>query len=95
MSKRLLVVNAGNSGKRFIFEELFRLGYSVTVLNGTKSDSIAPWVRDWIISDTTNHEECLSSVGTYLRKEHMDGIITYWEDDVLLTSRLTDIFGFP
>lgn len=95
MSKRLLVVNAGNSGKRFIFEELFRLGYSVTVLNGAKEDSIGPWVRDWIISDTTNYEACLSSVEAHLRKESVDGIMTYWEDDVLLTSRLTDVFEFP
>ena len=56
----------------------------------------ASYADDWILADTNNHTECIQKVSQYLNskpKKNFDGILTFWEENVLLTAVLTDKFN--
>jgi D-alanine-D-alanine ligase len=91
--KTLLVVNTGSTKKRFIFQRLKKLGLKVVVVNKEKNWAI-PYVADWILVDTTQHQEVIKKVGAYLKKHHIDGVITFWDDDIQLAAKICDKFGF-
>lgn len=93
--KTILLVNTGSIKKRFIIQKLKKMGLKVVVLNKEKNWA-SPYVDRWIIADTTNHNESIQEVGKFLtnNKYKIDGIITFWEDDVLLTSKLADKYNF-
>ncbi len=94
-NKTILVVNSGPIKKRFILQKLKKLGLRVIMLNKEKNWA-QPYVDYWIIADTTNHREAISAVDNFLsanRQLKLDGVITFWEDDVLLTSRIADKFN--
>lgn len=88
------MVNAGNEGKHFIVEQLHALGYAVAVLNAVKVERLLPFVEDWILADTTDVRASHEAVGTYLASTRVDGIVTFWEDDVLLCAGLVSAFGY-
>src|SRR3989344_3457482 len=93
--KTILVVNTGWAGKRFIFQKMKKLGLTVVVLNKEKNWA-EPYVDHWIFADTTNHTESIQAVRTFVKTNphiQLDGIITFWEDDVLITSKLVDRFN--
>jgi D-alanine-D-alanine ligase len=93
--KTLLVVNTGPIKKKFIFQKLKKLGLSIIVLNKEKNWAVN-YVDEWILADTYNHNESIQSIEQFLinnRKIKIDGAITFWEDDVLLTSKITDKFN--
>ncbi len=95
-NKTILVVNTGPIKKRFIFQKLKKLGLKVVVLNKEKNWAQA-YVDYWILADTTNHRESINAIENFLsgnRTVKIDGVITFWEDDVLLTSRIVDKFDF-
>ncbi|PIR63205.1 MAG: hypothetical protein CO156_04410 [Candidatus Pacebacteria bacterium CG_4_9_14_3_um_filter_40_12] len=90
--KRLLVVNTGNLLKKFIFKRLKELDVSIVVLNCEKNWADS-YVDDWILADTTDHAASLAAVKAYAAKNTIDGVITFWEDDVLLTSKIATAQG--
>ncbi len=96
----LLLVNTGSQKKRFILQRLAKLNLFLVVLNAEKNWADL-YVDDWIMANTGNHSESLRAVKDYVRQHperRPDGILTFWEDDVLLTSKLTDEFkttGIP
>lgn len=95
-NKTLLVVNTGPIKKRFILQKLKKLGLKVVVLNKDKNWA-TPYVDYWILADTTNHRESMSAIENFInanREVKIDGVVTFWEDDVLLTSRISDKFNF-
>ncbi len=95
-NKTILLVNTGYIKKRFILQRLKKLGLTTVVLHREKNWA-APYVDHWIIADTYNHEVALRSVENFLvhnPKVKIDGVITFWEDDVLLTAKIVDKFGF-
>ncbi|MDO8609984.1 MAG: ATP-grasp domain-containing protein [bacterium] len=95
-NKIILLVNTGSIKKRFILQKLKKLGLKVVVLHKDKNWA-QPYVDYWIIADTTSHRECISAIENFLstnRGIKIDGIITFWEDDVLLVSRIVDKFDF-
>jgi D-alanine-D-alanine ligase len=93
--KRLLVVNTGNRKKRFTLKRLRDLGCELLVLNATENWGSA-YAAHWILADTNDHSAALRAVKDFFT-EHPDlgpdGVITFWEDDVLLTSRIRDRLG--
>ncbi len=94
--KTLLVVNTGFSKKRFIFQKLKKLGLTIVVLNKEKNWA-QPYVDHWILADTTNHKESLAALEKYSSvptNPKINGAVTFWEDDVLLTSKISDKFNF-
>ena len=92
----LLVVNTGTNKKRFILQRLKELGLHLIFLNSRKNWA-KPYASHWILADTYNHAESLSAVEQFIQQNpgtRPDGVITFWEDDVLLASRICDRFGF-
>ncbi|OGY41210.1 MAG: hypothetical protein A2Y82_02130, partial [Candidatus Buchananbacteria bacterium RBG_13_36_9] len=94
--KTILVVNTGTIKKRFIFQKLKKLGLKVVCLNKEKNWA-ASHVDYWIVADTTNQSECISALKEFIANNpevKINGAITFWEDDVLLTSKIIDKFNF-
>lgn len=93
--RNLLVVNTGNRKKRFTLKRLHELGCRLIVLNASVNWA-KPYVDHWILADTMDHSAALQAVQDFFDqnpKLQPDGVITFWEDDVLLTSRIRDRFG--
>jgi len=96
LGKTILLVNTGSVKKRFILQKIKSLGVKLVVLNKEINWAQA-YVDHWIIADTTNHSESLSQVGKFIKEHpeiHLDGVLTFWEDDVLLTSKIVAKFNF-
>jgi len=94
--RTILVVNTGSLKKRFILQRLKKLGLTVVVLNKEKNWA-SPYVDHWILADTFNHSESIQQVDRFISENgyiKIDGAVTFWEDDVLLTSKIADKFGF-
>jgi len=98
--KTILVVNTGSLKKKYILKKLKKLGLTVIVLNKEKNWA-ANYVDHWILADNNNHGQALEALETFLAanpKIKIDGVITFWEDDVLLTSKISDrlsLIGIP
>ena len=94
--KTLLLVNTGSQKKKFIIQKLKKLGMIVVVMNAKKNWA-EPYADYWILTDMSNHDGAIKAVHTFA-KEHpevkIDGALTFWEDDVLLTAKIIDEFGF-
>jgi D-alanine-D-alanine ligase len=94
--KTILLINTGSLKKRFILQKLKKLGLRVVVLHKEKNWA-QPYVDHWILADTNDHQESISAVANFLKKNpnvRVDGALTFWEDDVLLASRITDKFNW-
>jgi len=94
--RTILLVNTGSLKKKFILQRLSRLGVKIVVLNKEKNWA-EPYVDKWILADTSNHSESIRAVSDFIAKHprcKIEGVVTFWEDDVLLTSKLVDKFGF-
>jgi len=94
-NKTILLVNTGSTHKRHVLKRLKQLELKVIALNKERNWA-QPYVDEWVIADNSNHNEALTALDTFL-KEHpeikLDGALTFWEDDVLLTSKITDKYG--
>lgn len=94
--KNILLVNTASSKKRFIIRRLSKLGLNITCLH-SEVNWAQPYVDQWIIADTYNHNESIEAVEKFLKTNKkitkFDGILTFWEDDVLLTSKLVDKYN--
>jgi len=92
----ILLVNTGTHKKRFIIHKLKEMGISIIVLNKEKNWAQS-YVDSWILADTTNHRESLTAVEKFITSNphlKIEGAMTFWEDDVLLTSKIIDRFNF-
>jgi len=95
-NRTILVVNTGSIKKRFVLQKLKKLGLKVVMINKEKNWAQA-YVDHWILADTTNHREVISVLENFLKTTpyvKIDGAITFWEDDVLLTAKIVDKFNF-
>ncbi len=94
--KTILLVNTGSIKKRFILQQLKKLGIKIVVLNKEKNWAQS-YIDQWILTDTGNFKDSIQAIREYL-KQHpetkIDGTMTFWEDDVLLTAKITDTFNF-
>lgn len=94
--RTILVVNTGSAKKKFILQKLKKLGLTIVVLNREKNWAQL-YVDQWILADTFNHKESLRAVEAFIKNNpqiKIDGVVTFWEDDVLLTSKIVDKFDF-
>jgi D-alanine-D-alanine ligase len=93
--KHLLVVNTGSRKKRFTLRRLRDLGCELIVLNASENWAGA-YASHWILADTNDHTVSLRAVRDFFARNPdlgPDGVITFWEDDVLLASRIRDRLG--
>lgn len=92
--KKLLVVNSGWPRKEFILKRIQEFGCSIILLH-REENWARPYIDDLILADTNNHEESLEAVKKYAEHHPLDGVVTFWEDDVLLTAKIVDMLGLP
>lgn len=95
--KRIILVGAGYPGKRFFFEKAKELGIRITLVDKPES-----WAKDlveeFIPVDTTAAETAVAAARKKIWRSarwrgSYDGITTFWEDDVVLTARLSQELG--
>ncbi|MCX6790616.1 MAG: ATP-grasp domain-containing protein [Candidatus Gribaldobacteria bacterium] len=95
--KTILVVNTTSwgSSEKFIFKTLKKMGLNIVCLNKEKNWA-EPYVDEWIIADNTNHVEAIQAVKDFISQNprKIDGVLTFLEDEVLLTSKIVEKFNF-
>ncbi len=94
--KTICVVNTGSQKKKFVLQRLKKIGFTTVVINSEKNWA-DPYVDHWIIANTANHTESITAFRNFVKSHpsvHIDGVMTVWEDDVLLTSKIVEQFGF-
>ncbi|OGR46385.1 MAG: hypothetical protein A2X40_03145 [Elusimicrobia bacterium GWC2_65_9] len=97
--KRIVIVGAGYEGKRFIFEKAKDLGVQIVLVD--KPDTFAKnLVSEMIASDNSRPEEALAKTRKKLlasarKNGKIDGLTTFWEDDVPLAAGLAEAMGLP
>ncbi len=92
--KRILLINTGYEKKKFILQRIKKLGYELFVMQQNKPLWAQKYVDKWILTDNNNHEQALKDVTIFFKENPVDGVITFWEDDILLTSKIVSEFGF-
>lgn len=93
--KTIILVNTGSQKKKFTIQRLKKLGLTVVALNKEKNWAVN-YVDHWILADTSNHTEAMLRVDEFLSTHRdivIDGALTFWEDDVLLTSKIIDKYN--
>ena len=95
-NKTILLVNTGSIKKRFILQRLKKMGLKIVCLNKEKNWAL-PYVDHWILTDDTNYTESVAAIKEFTSANsdvEIKGAVTFWEDDVLLTSKIIDRFNF-
>lgn len=96
--KTVLIVHACTPKKRFIFKKIKKLGVNIIMVNTVTASWAKPYVDHWIFADTRNYKEVIFKVSSFKKNNpniNIDGIVTFWEESVLITSKLTDLFNLP
>ncbi len=97
--KRIVIVGAGYEGKRFIFERARELGVKIILI-----DKPTTWAKDLVSelipTDNTKPAEALAGARKKLlasarKNGKIDGITTFWEDDVELTADIAKELDLP
>lgn len=98
----VLVVGAGYSGKRRVYERLAELGVGAAVVDepGHWSESLvtdglaSEWVAAPVTGDPdTDAAAVLEALGR--ADVEVDGVMTYWEDSVAVAARVAAALGLP
>jgi carnosine synthase len=103
--KRIVLVGAGYAGKRFIFERAKQLGVRIVLVDTAKNRFVRSLVRQGLVerlieSDNAGPEaaraKTLKKILASVRKDGpVDGVTSFWEDDVPLTAELAEGLGLP
>ncbi|MFA7315162.1 MAG: hypothetical protein WC025_04560, partial [Candidatus Magasanikbacteria bacterium] len=96
IDKTILLVHSGSESKYFIAHILKKMGLRVICLNREKVEALENSVDHWILSELNDHKESIEAVKEFLKenkKIKIDGVITFWDECVLLTSKLVDTFN--
>ncbi len=96
IDKTILLVHSGSESKYFIANVLKKMGLRVICLNREKVEALDNSVDHWILSELNDHKESIEAVKEFLKenkKIKIDGVITFWDECVLLTSKLVDTFN--
>jgi len=91
--KTLLIINSGTIKKRFILQRLKKIGIKIIMVHSEKNWATS-YVDEWILVNTQDHFLVLKKVHEYLKDHQVDGVITFWEDDIILTSKIVEQFKF-
>src|SRR3989344_3279610 len=92
----ILLVNTGPIGKRFTLRRMKELGLRIVVLHDEKNWA-DEFVDHWILSDSTKPLGCIGHIRKFLEEHpevHLDGAITFWEEEVPRLAYICKEFGF-
>jgi len=95
--KTILIVNTSGANdplhsKKFFIRKAKSFGVKVIIL-GKEADTFQPYVDHCLTVDTRNYIESLGALEKFLAANpdiHLNGVVTFLEDDVLLTSKISD-----
>lgn len=99
--KTILLVNTGSARstgdthKKFIYKRLYELEVDIIAVNES-ANLKSKHVKHWVIADLADHEAVIDRVEQFMHDHPdvtVDGVITFYEDAVLLTAKLVDHFG--
>jgi len=90
----ILFINSGSSIKAFTLEKAKGMGLE-TILVKDRLEWEGSYVDHFIQADTYNHKEVLAEVTNFQRGHDIGGVVTFWERDVLLASRVSQRLGLP
>lgn len=96
--RTVLLVHACSPRKSFILRRMKELGVRIVCLNRTKTDFAEPFVDQWILAELNNIEECAEAVQKFVAANpntRIDGVVTYWDECILVASKLSDDLGLP
>jgi len=102
VGKTILLVNTGAGGstgsehKRFIIKRIGELDVNVVAVN-EKPNIKAKCVKNWILADLSDHQVVIKKIEEFIHNHpdiKIDGVVTFYEDAVLLVSKIVDRFRF-
>lgn len=95
-NKNILLVKSGYPSKEFVLKKLKKLDYNVIILD---SEISCPnkYANNWIISDLSDFRSTTKIVRKFLKEKNikLDGVITFWDEAVLLTSFIANSLKLP
>lgn len=91
--KTILVLNSGFPRKRFIFQKMRALDLKIVLVN-KEVNWATRYADEFIESDTYDHAASLAKIEHRVKAGGVDGVITFWEDDVPLLATVCERFGF-
>ena len=90
----ILFVNSGSAIKSFTLEKAKGMGLR-TILVKDRLEWEEPYVDYFIPADTYDHGEVLNKVTSFNGGHRIDGVVTFWERDVLLAAKVSQRLGLP
>lgn len=91
-NKHFVLLSSGGPKKQFILKRLRELGCRLTLINDEKNWA-EPYVDELIVVNLTDYAEVLRNVKELNQRHHIDGIGTFWNDNVLLCAKLCKEMG--
>lgn len=100
VGKTILLVNTGSTDstgaehKRFIIKRIAELGVEVVAVN-EKVNQKSRCIKDWILADLADHQVVIKKIEEFIANNptiKVDGVVTFYEDAVLLVSKIVDRF---
>jgi len=88
--------STGGEHKKFIIKRIGELEVNVIAVNN-EMNLRSRCITHWILSDLTDHDKTIRAIEHFMSANPevtVDGVITFYEDAVLLTSKISDHFGF-
>ena len=92
--KTLLFVGSGFPRKRFIFQRAKQLGVRIALVN-REVNWASRYADELCIADTYSHADTLDKLEDFLKANPVDGVVTFWEDDVPLAAAICEKFKLP
>jgi biotin carboxylase len=93
-SPKLLFVHSGSIKKRLTFESAAALGIENYLLNPTPNWA-ARYCRQTFVTQGRTLPEVVALAENLHRQEHLDGVVTFWEEDVPTTALIASRLGLP
>lgn len=91
---RLLFVHSGSTKKRLAFETAAALGVEAYLINATPGWADAH-VRETLYAPNASRDDILSLTENLHRRVHLDGVVTFWEEDVPTCAHIAHHLGLP
>ncbi|XP_048217401.1 carnosine synthase 1 [Perognathus longimembris pacificus] len=98
--KQLLVIGAGGTSKKFVWEAARRYGLKLHVVDADPNHFVSQLVQTFIHFDVTEHrkdEENARLLAAQVRARglQLDGCFSFWDDCLVLTALLCQELGLP
>jgi len=94
MKKTILFINSGSRLKEFILQKAKEMGLNLVLVNNSLTWQ-KPYVDYFIQADTYSHQEVLRKAEEFAKDHSVDGVVTFWERDVVLAVKVAQILGLP